>query len=114
MYLTPQILFENYSILFAIKVVDRGVIMAQNHTVRECKVILTKVHRSIGRLTEELEDEIHVEIAATLPLNSIDAAKDLEERLQSKEFAEAIKTYLLRLKGMTGSIDDVFQKIKKL
>ncbi|XP_017475905.1 PREDICTED: uncharacterized protein LOC108366117 [Rhagoletis zephyria] len=90
---------------------DDGVIMAQNQTIRECKVMLSKVHRSVCRLTGEIEDELQVEIAATLPISSIDAAHDVEENLKNAKYVEAMKIYLFKLKGTKGSVDAVFKKL---
>ncbi|XP_036339086.1 uncharacterized protein LOC118748624 [Rhagoletis pomonella] len=68
---------------------DRGVLMAQNQNVRECKAVLTKVHHSVSRLTGEVEDRTQIEIAS-LPMVSVDAAYEVEEKLKAKEYAEAM------------------------
>ncbi|XP_036341145.1 uncharacterized protein LOC118750538 [Rhagoletis pomonella] len=94
-----------------IYVLDRGAIMAHHQTIRECKVVLTKVRHSVGRLTGEVENPIDVEIATTLPISTIDAAFDIEEKLTSGEYAEAMRTYLFKLKGANSSVDDVLRKI---
>ncbi|XP_067614361.1 uncharacterized protein [Eurosta solidaginis] len=65
--------------------------MAKNQSIRECKVLVAKVLRSVGRLTGELQDELQIEIAATLPLVSIDAAIDVEEKLQRQEYFDTMR-----------------------
>lgn len=64
--------------------------MAQNNTIRECKVLVTKVLRSVGRLTGDVVDDLQVEIAATLPLATLDAAKEVEEKLERPEYLESM------------------------
>ncbi|XP_017467478.1 PREDICTED: uncharacterized protein LOC108359912 [Rhagoletis zephyria] len=90
---------------------DRGVLMAQNQNVRECKAVLTKVHHSVSRLTGEVEDRTQIEIAASLPMVSVDAAYEVEEKLKAKEYAEAMKIYLYQIKGTSGTVDDVLRKL---
>lgn len=69
--------------------------MAHHQTIRECKVVWTKVRHSVGRLTGEVENPIELEIAATLPISTIDAAFDVEEKLTSGEYAEAMVDFIL-------------------
>ncbi|XP_050318967.1 uncharacterized protein LOC126752300 [Bactrocera neohumeralis] len=69
-------------------VIDKGLLLAQTHTLRECKVVLAKVHHSIGRLVGEIENPMQIEIASRLPICTLDAALDFEDKLNSKEFAD--------------------------
>ncbi|XP_036345207.1 uncharacterized protein LOC118754437, partial [Rhagoletis pomonella] len=91
--------------------IDNTTLMAQNQTIRECKVLVSKVLRSVGRLTGELGDEMQIEIAATLPLASIAAAKDVEEKLEKQEYFESMKIYLFQMKGSNETVDDVFRRV---
>lgn len=58
--------------------------------VRECKVMVLKIHKSICRMPGEEVDELQVEIASTLPLPTLAAAHELEAKLACQEYLEAM------------------------
>ncbi|XP_067648245.1 uncharacterized protein [Eurosta solidaginis] len=93
------------------KACDQATLMEQNQSIRECKVLVAKVLRSVGRLTGELQDALQIEIAAALPLVSIDAAIDVEEKLERQEYFESMKDYLVQIKGSIGTVDEVFRRV---
>ncbi|XP_049305591.1 uncharacterized protein LOC125776587 [Bactrocera dorsalis] len=92
-------------------VIDKGLLLAQTHTLRKCKVVLAKVHHSIGRLVGEIENPMQIEIASRLPICTLDAALDFEDKLNSKEFADETKIHLQQIKGANASVDEVMRKI---
>lgn len=64
--------------------------LAQNKAIRECKVIVKKVKEWVCRMTGEIQDEELEDIASTLPLQSKTAVAEVEEKLQSPEYAQAM------------------------
>ncbi|XP_050338354.1 uncharacterized protein LOC126764827 [Bactrocera neohumeralis] len=52
------------------KMPEKAEVQAQSKLLRECRVIATKMHRSIIRITRDLEDEHYVELASKLPMSS--------------------------------------------
>ncbi|XP_067632101.1 uncharacterized protein [Eurosta solidaginis] len=120
--------------------VDKVALMAQNKCIRECKVLVSKVLSGVSRLTQKLDDEeakalksdkpndpvavpenfqymglpmdeLQIEISASFPMASIDAIKDFEEKLEQKEYVNAMALYLNQLKGSNGTLDKVFRKV---
>ncbi|XP_049306191.1 uncharacterized protein LOC125776697 isoform X4 [Bactrocera dorsalis] len=65
--------------------------MAQQKTVRECKVLIRKIHHSVCRLTGEEIDSMQTEVASTLPITTIAAALEMDEKLKCEEFATATR-----------------------
>ncbi|XP_050339138.1 uncharacterized protein LOC126765574 [Bactrocera neohumeralis] len=84
-------------------IIQKSEEMAQQKTVRECKVLIRKVHQSVCRLTGEEIDNTQTEIASTLPLITLAAALEMEEKLKCEEFATATKQFVLRMKGSSDS-----------
>ncbi|XP_017489287.1 PREDICTED: uncharacterized protein LOC108377531 isoform X2 [Rhagoletis zephyria] len=90
---------------------NRNETMAQNRLMRECKIILAKVQQSVGKMTGDIVDEAIVEVASVLPLFTIDAAMEVEEKLNEHEYATAMKTHIHTLKGASGDVDPVMRKL---
>ncbi|XP_017468437.1 PREDICTED: uncharacterized protein LOC108360597 [Rhagoletis zephyria] len=67
---------------------DRCEGVAQQKTLRECKVLIKKVHQSFCRINGGAVTELQLEISDVLPLKTIDALFDVEEKLQSNEYKE--------------------------
>ncbi|XP_054084157.1 uncharacterized protein LOC128920552 [Zeugodacus cucurbitae] len=85
--------------------------MAQQKTIRECKVLIRKIHQSVCRMTGEEVDNDQTEIASTLPLNTLASALEMDEKLKCDEFAAATKQFDLRLKGTSDSVHDVLRSL---
>ncbi|XP_049314487.1 uncharacterized protein LOC125778907 [Bactrocera dorsalis] len=85
--------------------------MAQQKTVRECKVLIRKIHQSVCRMTGEDVDNVQTEIASTLPLNTLAAALEMDEKLKCDEFAATTKQFVLRIKGTSDSVHDVLRSL---
>ncbi|XP_017491256.1 PREDICTED: uncharacterized protein LOC108379421 isoform X2 [Rhagoletis zephyria] len=90
---------------------NRNETMAQNRLMRECKVILAKVQQSVGKMTGDIVDEGIVEVASVLPFFTIDAAMEVEEKLNEHEYATAMKTHIHTLKRASGEVDPVMRKL---
>ncbi|XP_049308653.1 uncharacterized protein LOC125777610 [Bactrocera dorsalis] len=54
---------------------------------------------------------MQIEIASRLPICTLDAALDFDDKLNSKEFADESKIYLQQIKGANASVDEVMRKI---
>ncbi|XP_049315792.1 uncharacterized protein LOC125779192 [Bactrocera dorsalis] len=54
---------------------------------------------------------MQIEIASRVPICTLDAALDFEDKLNSKEFADETKIYLQQIKGANASVDEVMRKI---
>lgn len=65
-------------------------VLAHHKTLRESKVLAKKVHQIICKISGETGDDLHTELAEILPLMSIDAVFDVEEKLQDKIFEDAV------------------------
>ncbi|XP_049306205.1 uncharacterized protein LOC125776706 isoform X2 [Bactrocera dorsalis] len=85
--------------------------MAQQKTVRECKVLIRKIHHSVCRLTGEEIDSMQTEVASTLPITTIAAAFEMDEKLKCEEFATATKQFILKTKGNSDNLHDVLRHI---
>ncbi|XP_049302221.1 uncharacterized protein LOC125775613 [Bactrocera dorsalis] len=85
--------------------------MEQQKTVRECKVLIRKIHQSVCRMTGEDVDNVQTEIASTLPLNTLAAALEMDEKLKCDEFAATTKQFILRIKGTSDSVHDVYLRL---
>ncbi|XP_049306262.1 uncharacterized protein LOC125776750 [Bactrocera dorsalis] len=87
--------------------------MAQQKTVRECKVLIRKNHHSVCRLTAEEIDSMQTEVASTLPITTIAAALEMDEKLKCEEFATATsnKQFILKTKGNSDNLHDVLRHI---
>ncbi|XP_046811366.1 uncharacterized protein LOC124420938 [Lucilia cuprina] len=79
--------------------------MAQSKLLMECKVTIKKVETSICRMTGEVKDEI----AAMLPLRTIEVVQEVEGKLLTPEFAQAMKTYLHKVKGASEDVSRVIR-----
>ncbi|XP_049306189.1 uncharacterized protein LOC125776697 isoform X2 [Bactrocera dorsalis] len=73
------------------QIIHKSEEMAQQKTVRECKVLIRKIHHSVCRLTGEEIDSMQTEVASTLPITTIAAALEMDEKLKCEEFATATR-----------------------
>ncbi|GBP11836.1 hypothetical protein EVAR_101475_1 [Eumeta japonica] len=71
-------------------IVSKAEMMAQSKLIMECKVAAQRAQKSLGRLTGETSDSATDKIAAMLPLRTVVAIKELEEKLESEDFAQAM------------------------
>lgn len=75
--------------------------MAQAKIMMECKVGLKRVQESLCRMTGETTDKGLDAIASMLPLRTIIAVQEIEEKLDSDDYAQAmvkiIKYYIFFL-----------------
>ncbi|XP_036342434.1 uncharacterized protein LOC118751729 [Rhagoletis pomonella] len=90
---------------------DRCEGVAQQKTLRECKVLIKKVHQSFCRINGGAVTELQLEISDVLPLKTIDALFDVEEKLQSNEYKEEMISYIFTLGAATGNIDGTIKKM---
>ncbi|XP_036346133.1 uncharacterized protein LOC118755402, partial [Rhagoletis pomonella] len=85
--------------------------MAQTKALRECKVAVRKIEMSVCRLTGELEDTFMNEVTSMLPLATTTGVLNVEERLQVQEFAQAMTSYLNKMKGTSEDVGPVIRGI---
>lgn len=74
--------------IFVFQMPDRCEVVAQQKTLRECKVLIKKVHQSFCRINGGAATEFQLEISDVLPLKTIDSLFDVEEKLQNNEYKE--------------------------
>ncbi|XP_053958628.1 uncharacterized protein LOC128863479 isoform X2 [Anastrepha ludens] len=68
-------------------------------------------HRSVCKMIGEEVDEIQTEISLTLPLQTVAAAKEFETKLLQQQYLEAMKSFLLKIKGPETTVDDLLRQI---
>ncbi|XP_017474145.1 PREDICTED: uncharacterized protein LOC108364810 [Rhagoletis zephyria] len=85
--------------------------LAQNKAISECKVMLKKVTESVFRMTGETQDKELDDIASTLPLQSQTAVAEVEEKLQCPEYAQAMTTFLHKVKGASEDVATIMRNI---
>ncbi|XP_017476348.1 PREDICTED: uncharacterized protein LOC108366442 [Rhagoletis zephyria] len=85
--------------------------MAQNQLIRECKVMLRKVQQSVSQITGEIEDKHLEEISAKLHNGDIGISSEVEQSLTNPEFKQAMITYMYKVKGASGSVNDVIRNL---
>ncbi|XP_017479244.1 PREDICTED: uncharacterized protein LOC108368801 [Rhagoletis zephyria] len=85
--------------------------LAQNQLIRECKVMLKKVQQSVCYMTGETEDENIREISSLLHLNSKETSIQMEAKISNAEYRQALSTYIYKLKGPSGCLNDVIRKL---
>ncbi|XP_067622571.1 uncharacterized protein [Eurosta solidaginis] len=66
--------------------------MAHQKVVRETKVLIKRVHKMVSRITGESGDNLHTDIAEMLPMKTLDAVFDFEEKMEDKNFEDAVGT----------------------
>ncbi|XP_036347957.1 uncharacterized protein LOC118757348 [Rhagoletis pomonella] len=85
--------------------------LAQNTLLRECKVAIKNVQRSVCLMTGEEKDDALDEVARMLPLNTVESVFEIEEKLKEPQFAQATTTYCHKLKGTSQDVDGVIRNI---
>ncbi|XP_054087328.1 uncharacterized protein LOC105214996 [Zeugodacus cucurbitae] len=101
---------SNTKILISKNINERDEIMARNQLIRECKVKV-KRERTIGRTLEQIEKNIINEIAAGLPLDTMDAIAEVELKLSGKQYNKSMVTCLKKFKNESGSVDKVLRHV---
>ncbi|XP_017462379.1 PREDICTED: uncharacterized protein LOC108355754 [Rhagoletis zephyria] len=93
------------------KMLDKTDVMAHHKVVRESRVLIKKVHQSVCRISGESCEDLHTELAVLMPMQSLDAVFDLEEKLIEKNYEDAMISYLFTLKGSSADIEAVIKRI---
>ncbi|XP_017487812.1 PREDICTED: uncharacterized protein LOC108376141 [Rhagoletis zephyria] len=86
-------------------------LMAQNKTLREVKVSSQNTEKLVCRMTGETCDKILNGIASVMPFSSTTAVIDMEQKLDTKEYAQSMTTYLLKVKRVSNDVGSVIKKI---
>ncbi|XP_050324474.1 uncharacterized protein LOC126755788 [Bactrocera neohumeralis] len=74
------------------KIVEKAEVLAQNKSIRECKVLLKRVEQSVCRMTGEVTDKELDDVASTFPMESQATVAEVEDRLQSQDYAQTMVT----------------------
>lgn len=64
--------------------------LAQSKLLMECKVTSKRIEKSVCRMTGEIFDNKIDEVASTLPLSTLAAVEELEQKLEKPDFAQAM------------------------
>lgn len=72
------------------QILDKNDMMAHHKVVRESRVLIKKVHQSVCRITGESCEDLHTELAVLMPMQTLDAIFDLEEKLVEKSYEDAM------------------------
>ncbi|XP_054745569.1 uncharacterized protein LOC129249929 isoform X1 [Anastrepha obliqua] len=96
---------------FEKKMPERAESQVQGQLMREVKVVMTRVHQSIARITGDALSPEYIKIQSMLPITSQDAINTLEELLNTKSFSEAMLNILLKLRGAKGCIKGVMKRV---
>ncbi|XP_054086506.1 uncharacterized protein LOC105211834 [Zeugodacus cucurbitae] len=93
------------------KMPERAEVQAQGQILRECKVLSTKTHRSISRITGDVGSEDQILLQSLLPISSEETLKKMEEHLTHKAHADAMAHIIFNLKSTNNSIEKVLQSL---
>ncbi|XP_065364455.1 uncharacterized protein LOC135957606 [Calliphora vicina] len=85
--------------------------VAQNKVLMECKVSIRKVEQSVCHMTGETVDHNLNEVESMLPLKTLEEVDSIEEKLQSPDFAMAVKTFMFKTKGITEDVSEVMRSL---
>ncbi|XP_053954693.1 uncharacterized protein LOC128860920 isoform X2 [Anastrepha ludens] len=96
---------------FEKKMPERAESQVQGQLMREVKVVMTRVHQSIARITGDALSPEYIKIQSMLPITSQDAINTLEELLNTKSYSEAMLNILLKLRGAKGCIKGVMKRV---
>ncbi|XP_067637461.1 uncharacterized protein [Eurosta solidaginis] len=88
-----------------VQIIPKTDVMAHQKVVRETKVLIK------SRITGESGDNLHTDIAEMLPMKTLDVVFDFEEKMEGKNFEDAVITYFFALKGMSGDLCGVVKQI---
>ncbi|XP_049303597.1 uncharacterized protein LOC115066672 isoform X2 [Bactrocera dorsalis] len=92
-------------------IINKTDVMAHHKIVRETKVLLKKVQQTVCRISGESCEDFHTELAVLMPMQTLDAVFDLEEKILEKNYEDAVITYLFTLKGTSGDIGEVMKRV---
>ncbi|XP_067638514.1 uncharacterized protein [Eurosta solidaginis] len=93
------------------EIISKTDIMAHQKVVRETKVLIKRVHKMVARITGESGDNLHTDIAEMLPMKTLDAVFDFEEKMEDKNFEDVVITYFFAVKGASGDLCGVVKQI---
>ncbi|KNC26781.1 hypothetical protein FF38_06352 [Lucilia cuprina] len=85
--------------------------LAQSKLLMECKVAIKNVESSVCRMTGEKQDKLLDEVASMLPLKSVEAEGEVEQKIESPEFCQAMITYFHKLKGTSEDVSCVIRAV---
>ncbi|XP_054744322.1 uncharacterized protein LOC129248729 [Anastrepha obliqua] len=91
------------------KMPERGEVQAKSKLLRECKVLTARVQQSVSRITGDAESEEFMELAAMIPVLSVEQVQAVEAKLINKAYADAMIGLLARSKGTKGTVDGVMR-----
>ncbi|XP_050339674.1 uncharacterized protein LOC126765999 [Bactrocera neohumeralis] len=72
------------------KMPERAEIQAQGQLLRECKVLSSKTHRSVSRITGEGVSEEQMLLQSLLPMSSEETLLKVEEHLIRQVYSDAM------------------------
>ncbi|XP_039964248.1 uncharacterized protein LOC120777164 [Bactrocera tryoni] len=104
---TPE---DSFSFLCT-QIINKTDVMAHHKIVRETKVLVKKVQQTVCRISGESCEDFHTELAVLMPMQTLDAFFDLEEKILEKNYEDAVITYLFTLKGTSGDIGEVMKRV---
>ncbi|XP_067622263.1 uncharacterized protein [Eurosta solidaginis] len=112
----PRLSAKEDALLFmetphTVQIIPKTDVMAHQKVVRETKVLIKRVHKMVSRITGESGDNLHTDIAEMLPMKTLDAVFDFEEKMEDKNFEDAVITYFFALKGTSGDLCGVVKQI---
>ncbi|XP_067622745.1 uncharacterized protein [Eurosta solidaginis] len=70
-----------------------------------------KTHKIVCRISGEMENDTHTELSIVMPLTSLDSVYDIEKKLDSDYYQEAMKSYIFMLKDASSDIIGVMRKL---
>ncbi|XP_054745771.1 uncharacterized protein LOC129250152 [Anastrepha obliqua] len=94
-----------------IQMPERAECQVQGQLMREVKVVMTRVHQSIARITGDALSPEYIKIQSMLPITSQDAIITLEQLLNTKPYSEAMLNILLKLRGAKECIKGVMKRV---
>ncbi|KAM7354547.1 uncharacterized protein ACRADG_006184 isoform 1-T1 [Cochliomyia hominivorax] len=81
--------------------------IVQSKLLMESKVAIKKVESSVCRITGETMDKTLNVVASLLSLKTIDELNNLEKKLESPEFCQAMIKYIYKLKGTSEDVASI-------
>ncbi|XP_067623400.1 uncharacterized protein [Eurosta solidaginis] len=85
--------------------------MARDKMIRESKVLVQKLQKSVCQLTGEETEEPEIDITASLPISSYEAAVEFEDKMSDPDYKAAVKLLLFRLKKAGTEFEKIFREL---
>ncbi|XP_037806688.1 uncharacterized protein LOC119600508 isoform X2 [Lucilia sericata] len=92
-------------------IMSKPEMMAQSRVLVQRQVAIKKVNKSVCPMTDEINEKTLNELDNMLPMATLEAVEELEEKLSNRKFAQTMKTYLHKFKGESDGVNSVIREL---